>query len=116
MLTSDAPCPKCGHLLWFPPNGITVARDIGAADVDALLQVDANKLPQRLLLNFEGVSFMSTDMIRKLVLLNKTIKMHGGKLMFCNVSPNVVEVFKITKLNKLFDIVSDEDQGFDTLT
>ncbi len=116
MLISDAPCPTCGNLLWFPPNEITVVRDISAADIDAILHVAANKLPQRLLLNFEGVAFMSSAIIGKLIRLNLTIKKHGGKLTLCNVSPDVLEILRITQLNILFDIVGDEDQGLDALT
>ena len=51
---------------------------------------------------------MSSAMITKLVMLNKTCKAQEVNLKFCEVSPNVLEVFKITKLNKLFDIQSDE--------
>ena len=65
----------------------------------------------RLLLNFRGVSFMSSAMITKLVMLNKHCKSQGVALKFCEVSPNVMEVFKITKLNKLFDIQDTEEKA-----
>ncbi|QEF98996.1 STAS domain protein [Stieleria maiorica] len=66
---------------------------------------------KKLLLNFRGVSFMSSAMITKLVMLNKSCKAQGVALKFCEVSPNVLEVFKITKLNKLFDIQGSEDKA-----
>lgn len=66
---------------------------------------------RKLLLNFRGVSFMSSAMITKLVMLNKGCKAQGVHLKFCEVSPNVMEVFKITKLNKLFDIQEDEEKA-----
>ena len=66
---------------------------------------------KKLLLNFRGVSFMSSAMITKLVMLNKSCKAQGVALKFCEVSPNVLEVFKITKLNKLFDIQEGEDKA-----
>ncbi|WP_235908400.1 STAS domain-containing protein [Roseiconus nitratireducens] len=66
---------------------------------------------KKLLLNFRGVSFMSSAMITKLVMLNKTCKAQGVALKFCEVSPNVLEVFKITKLNKLFDIQTTEEKA-----
>lgn len=66
---------------------------------------------KKLLLNFRGVSFMSSAMITKLVMLNKTCKAQGVALKFCEVSPNVMEVFKITKLNKLFDIQEGEEKA-----
>jgi anti-sigma B factor antagonist len=66
---------------------------------------------KKLMLNFKGVSFMSSAMITKLVMLNKSCKGQGVTLKFCEVSPNVLEVFKITKLNKLFDIQGEEDKA-----
>src|SRR6056297_4128894 len=66
---------------------------------------------KKLLLNFRGVSFMSSAMITKLVMLNKTCKAQGISLKFSDVSPNVMEVFKITKLNKLFDIYDSEEKA-----
>ena len=66
---------------------------------------------RKLLLNFRGVSFMSSAMITKLVMLNKVCKAQGVALKFCEVSPNVLEVFKITKLTKIFDIQNDEEKA-----
>lgn len=66
---------------------------------------------KKLLVNFRGVSFMSSAMITKLVMMNKGCKAQGVALKFCEVSPNVMEVFKITKLNKLFDIQEGEEKA-----
>ncbi len=71
----------------------------------------AEAIHKRLLLNFRDVSFMSSAMITKLVMLNKRCKAQGVALKFCEVSPNVMEVFKITKLNKLFDIQDSEEKA-----
>ena len=71
----------------------------------------AQAVHKKLLLNFRGVSFMSSAMITKLVMLNKTCKAQQIALKFCEVSPNVLEVFKITKLNKLFDIQESEEKA-----
>ncbi len=76
-----------------------------------LQEVVAQAIHKKLLLNFRGVSFMSSAMITKLVMLNKKCKAQGVGLKFCEVSPNVMEVFKITKLNKLFDIQADEEKA-----
>lgn len=73
-----------------------------------LLEVVGQADQRKLLLNFRGVSFMSSAMITKLVMLNKGCKAQGVALKFCEVSPNVLEVFKITKLTKLFDIQEGE--------
>ena len=113
----DVPCPNCGHLLWFsgrePASGIFVVRFTDSVDrncqqIEELSQKLHAMVTQakhiNLRLNFRDVRLMSTAMIKKLVALNKTCKEKRVKLTFCEVSPNVMEVFKITKLNKLFDI------------
>ena len=66
---------------------------------------------QKLLLDFEGVSFMSSAMIGKLVLLHKKCKDAEVKLKVCNISDNVMEVFKITRLHKVFDIQKDREKA-----
>ncbi len=76
-----------------------------------LQEVVPQAIHKKLLLNFGGVSFMSSAMITKLVMLNKGCKAQGVALKFCDVSPNVMEVFKITKLNKLFDIQDGEEKA-----
>jgi anti-sigma B factor antagonist len=76
-----------------------------------LQEATPQAIHKKLLLNFRGVSFMSSAMITKLVMLNKACKAQGIALKFCEVSPNVMEVFKITKLNKLFDIQDGEEKA-----
>jgi len=71
---------------------------------------------QKMVLDFERVQFMSSAMIGKLVLLNKKAKAEKVDLRMCNVQPNVLDVLKLTRLNKLFTIDSlaetkPEDSG-----
>ena len=65
----------------------------------------------KMVLNFETVSFMSSAMIGKLVLLSKKCKQDSVDLKLTNISPNVAEVFKLMKLNKIFDIYKDEEKA-----
>ncbi len=71
---------------------------------------------KKMVVNFQGVSFMSSAMIGKLVLLNKQCKTLEVVLKLCEISSNVMEVFKITKLNKVFDIHADEDKAIKSFT
>ncbi len=81
---------------------------IGSELIDAATNTVANK---RLLLNFSGVGFMSSAMIGKLVLLNKKCKTDEITLKLCGISGNVSEVFKIMKLNKIFQIYKTEEKA-----
>ena len=44
----------------------------------------------------------------KLITLNRKVQAVRGKLVLCNISKEIREVFEITKLDKLFTILPDE--------
>lgn len=66
---------------------------------------------QRMLINFERVKFMSSAMIGKLILLGKRCKNDKIELKLCSIQPNIMEVFKIMKLNKVFELYDDESSA-----
>ena len=76
---------------------------------------EANK-DDKILLSFQGVGFMSSSMIGKLVLFLKKCKQSGAKLKLCSISPEIMEIFKITKLNKTFDIRKDEKTAIESFS
>ncbi|MEO0531918.1 MAG: STAS domain-containing protein [Planctomycetota bacterium] len=61
----------------------------------------------RVLLDFSKVQFMSSSMLGKLVKTHKKVKGYKAKMKLACVSPEIQEVFKITRLDKLFDIEKD---------
>ena len=63
---------------------------------------------QQVIIDFAPVKFMASAMLGKLVQLEKKCKEFKVKLKLCGVSPDILQVFKITKLNKVFDIQPDE--------
>jgi len=65
----------------------------------------------KMLLNFENVEYLSSAALGKLITINKRIREENGKLKLCCIRPQIYEVFKITKLNKLFDIYDDEERA-----
>jgi anti-sigma B factor antagonist len=66
---------------------------------------------RKLLLNFGNVEYLSSAALGKLITLNKKLQGVGGKLILCNIHPQIYEVFEITKLNKLLNIRKDEQEG-----
>lgn len=76
-----------------------------------LMEQAANATNKKLLLNFEAVSFMSSAMIGKLILVNKKCKTDKIALKMCNISDNVMEVFKLMRLNKILDLQADEEKA-----
>ena len=63
---------------------------------------------RKLLLNFRGVDYMSSAMLGQIMKLHKQCKADNVKLMLCGVCPQVMEIFTITRLNKVLAIESDE--------
>ena len=78
---------------------------IGNELTEAALEASGN---HKLLVNFQGVKFMASAMLGKLLPLHKRCKNDKIKLKLCNISANLMEVFKITNLNKVFEISDTE--------
>lgn len=63
---------------------------------------------RKLLLNFGNVEYLSSAALGKLITLNKKLQTAGGRLILCNIDPQIYEVFEITKLDKFFNIQKEE--------
>jgi len=63
---------------------------------------------RKLILNFSNVEYLSSAALGKFITLNKKVNAAGGRLVLCNIDPQIYEVFEITKLNKLFNIQKEE--------
>ena len=75
------------------------------ADIIEMLN---KKSEERVILDFRNVQFMSSSMLGKLVQIQKKCKEFKVHLKLCSISPDIRQVFKITKLDKLFEIEADE--------
>ncbi|MFH0963250.1 MAG: STAS domain-containing protein [Planctomycetota bacterium] len=82
-------------------------QDIG----DQLFELIEKHYKIDLLLNFENVEYLSSAALGKLITLNKKVKAENGKLKLCCIRPQIYDVFKITKLNKLFEIHDTEERA-----
>jgi anti-sigma B factor antagonist len=81
-----------------------VIDQIGREFEQAQLEAASNR---KLLVNFHAVEFMSSAMLGKIVQLNKRCKADKVKLKLCGIAKNPLEVFQITRLDKLFEIYKD---------
>ena len=71
------------------------------SELFALVEVDNRKT---ILLDFEGVEFLSSAALGKLITFDRKVKTSKGRLKMCGIAPGILEVFQVTKLNKVFDI------------
>lgn len=75
---------------------------------DDVLAILGKTDEQQVVLDFGAVKFMASAMLGKLVALQKKCVEYKAKLKLASVAPEILEVFKITKLHKVFDIQADE--------
>jgi anti-anti-sigma factor len=88
-----------------------ILSDVLIAQIGRELLELADQADGKMLLDFRGVSFMSSAMIGKIVLLNKKCKQNKTTIKLCNISPSIMEVFEITRLNKIFSIYDSEEDA-----
>jgi anti-sigma B factor antagonist len=112
----------------MPPNGrqieteeigdVTVVRFVNRRILDdQVIQTIGDQLfalvddqkRSKILLDFSAVDYLSSAALGKLLNLNRKIEKVRGQLRLCRIKPDILDVFQITKLDKVFRIF--EDQG-----
>ena len=73
-----------------------------------LLELIDGEDNERMLINFDNVSFFSSAAINKLIVLEKQVRAKGGQLRLCNLRPEVRDLFSYTSLDQMFQI--DQEQ------
>ncbi len=72
--------------------------------LEQLSELAASQPNVVLLLNFKNVEHLSSAALGMLITLNRQITGRNGRLMLSDINPRIFEVFRITRLYKLFDI------------
>jgi len=78
---------------------------------EELHQVVESEPGIKLLLNFKNVDHLSSAALGMLITLNKKVKEQSGQLKLCDINRQIYEVFKITRLNRVFDIHETAEQA-----
>lgn len=65
----------------------------------------------RILLSFKNVDHLSSAALGMLITLQKKVAEQHGLLKLSDINRQIFEVFKITRLNKVFDIHDSADQA-----
>lgn len=61
--------------------------------------------------NFGDITYLNSSGLRELIQLFKVLKEQDKSLIFSNVSDDIYKIFVHTNLNRLFTIVSDDDEA-----
>ncbi|MCK4658291.1 MAG: STAS domain-containing protein [Phycisphaerae bacterium] len=71
---------------------------------EELLRLVDSRSTINLLLNFQNVEHLSSAALGMLIKLKEQVSKKSGRLKLSDIRPQIYQVFKITQLNKLFDI------------
>jgi anti-sigma B factor antagonist len=114
----------CTHLtVEKTVDGITVAgfADAELLDAQAIGEVEEELRElayglgaASLLLDFGRVRLMSSRMLGVLLHFSRRFREGGGRLKLCGLAPDLREVFRIARYDRLFEIYSDEMQALDS--
>lgn len=103
-------------------NDILVCYMTGEIDINTSPQVKKvfDKLVEakrkKIILNFKDISYIDSSGLATLVEILKGLRSYGGRLKLTNLSTKVRSLFEITKLEKLFEIVFEEEEAVKALS
>ena len=107
----DAPCLRCGHLLWFTwedHGGIEVIRPVEnmlrSESLDKFLDSVVIRPGTHIVLDLTKVHFFSSAVFSKLINLKRRVGSVGGRFSIRNLHPDVLEAMRVTHLDHVFDM------------
>ena len=88
--------------------------DIQALE-NSIMPLVNRKQGVKLVLDFSKVEFLSSSSLGLLIRVSKKIYESNGQLRLCAIADSIMQIFKITRLDKIFQILPDRDQALDSL-
>lgn len=82
---------------------------------DELRRFVTQDKPEKMIVDFSGVKFISSQMLGLLVDLWRKMTEHEGVVLISGIVPQINRVFKITNLDKIFDFYPDVESALKTL-
>jgi anti-anti-sigma factor len=73
-------------------------------DLSQWLSIAEKTRCQKLVIDCSNIEFMSSDMLSRLVMLQRKMREHGGQLVLCGLCKVVRDLFAWTKLDRYFEI------------
>jgi anti-sigma B factor antagonist len=74
---------------------------------DDLVALVEQRRPTRMVLDFRNVEALSSEALARLFSLKKKLAAAGGSLKLCGIRPELLEVFRITRLDTVLEILPD---------
>ena len=102
-------------IVTFTDEKILEEKDIQALQ-ESIMSVIEQAEQMNMILDFCNVRFLSSAVLGLLIRISKKIYERDGKLKLCGINPKIYEIFKITRLTKIFDIYEDVEGASESLS
>ena len=86
------------------------AHNSGELKTYLLQMIDAGE--KNLIVQLQHVRFIDSSGLGALLSGNKHMLAKSGKLFLTNIQPQVLSMFELTRLNRVFDIYADINEAF----
>jgi len=96
--------------VFFRDRNILDEANIQQIEEEIRSVIEPEKNP-KLLINFTDVDHLSSAALGKLITIKKRVEALSGQLKLSTIDKQIYDVFRITKLNKIFDIYDTADQA-----
>ncbi len=77
----------------------------------ALYEIVDGQACRKLIVDFSAVTFLASQMLGVLVSLDNKARAIKGKVVLCGLNRKIMEVFKITRLDKRLNMADDEPKA-----
>jgi len=114
---ADTPCPHCGKPLWFVHkelNPVTIinfapGRILKEGEFQTLRDFLFSRNPSpKVILNLTNCQYFSDTTLAGFIVTYKKLIAAHGQLKICCLRSPMLDVFKLARLDQLFDIYDDE--------
>ncbi len=79
---------------------------VAAQEIEKTITPLLEHADQTIILDCEKMPFISSSGLRIFLKIRKEAEAKGGKMLLRKVNPDVMQVFKMTKLDSIFEIIA----------
>jgi len=86
-----------------------------STEADAFLSQLVQGGSNMLLMNMQGIDYISSSGLRVILATGKKVGSAGGKLAFCNLNMSVGEVFRVSGFDTIFPVFKTEQEALNSM-
>jgi anti-sigma B factor antagonist len=103
------------HFELEPRGAVTVVRfvdnQLSPSAREPLFALPEDPERRKLLLDLQGIDTLSTHSLGILANFQRKLDALGGQLKFCNLSPDMKQLFRMTKFDQIFEIYDNPEHA-----